>query len=163
MPTRGVIYVHSSPPAVCPHVEWAISRVLDGDVELDWTTQHAAPSTWRTDHPWSGQPGTGAQLANALQQWTMLRFEVTEDPSPGIDGERIMFVPGRGVYRAATSANGDLMIAEDRLRALLATTADSENLRHGLDKLLGAEWDAELEPYRHSGDDGAQNWLSQVS
>ena len=93
----------------------------------------------------------------------MLRFEVTEDPSPGCDGERIMFVPGRGVYRAATSANGDLMIAEDRIRALLATTPDSENLRYGLDQLLGAEWDDELEPYRHSGDDGAQNWLSQVS
>ncbi|HIV56630.1 MAG TPA: DUF3145 domain-containing protein [Candidatus Stackebrandtia faecavium] len=163
MPTRGVIYVHSSPPAVCPHVEWAVSRVLDYEVELEWTTQRAAPSMWRADCPWAGAPGTAATIATALQQWSMLRFEVTEDPSPGVDGERIMFVPGRGVYRAATSANGDLMIAEDRIRALLATTPDSENLRHGLDSLLGAPWDDELEPYRFSGDDGAQNWLSQVS
>lgn len=163
MPTRGVVYVHSSPPAVCPHVEWAIGRVLDARVTLDWTAQPAAASTWRTDLSWHAEPGTGAQLAAALQQWQMLRFEVTEDPSPGVDGERIMFVPGRGVYRAATSANGDLMIAEDRLRALVATAVDGESLRHGLDKLLGAEWDAELEAYRHAGDDSGQNWLSQVS
>ena len=26
MPTRGVVYVHSSPLAVCQHVEWAIAR-----------------------------------------------------------------------------------------------------------------------------------------
>lgn len=163
MPTRGVVYVHSSPPAVCPHVEWAIGRVLDSRITLDWTAQPATPSTWRTDLAWNGDPGTGAQIASALQQWQMLRFEVTEDPSPGCDGERIMFVPGRGVYRAATSANGDLMIAEDRLRALVATAVDGESLRHGLDKLLGAEWDAELEAYRHAGDDSGQNWLSQVS
>lgn len=163
MPTRGVVYVHSSPPAVCPHVEWAISRVLDSRITLDWIAQPAPPSTWRTDLSWNAEPGTGAQLASALQQWQMLRFEVTEDPSPGADGERIMFVPGRGIYRAATSANGDLMIAEDRIRALVATAADGESLRHGLDKLLGAEWDAELEPYRHAGDDSGQNWLSQVS
>ncbi|MGH8791652.1 MAG: DUF3145 domain-containing protein [Stackebrandtia sp.] len=163
MPTRGVIYVHSSPPAVCPHVEWAIARVLDAQLELTWAVQAAEANTWRTDHPWIGRPGTAADLAGALQQWPMLRFEVTEDPSPGVDGERIMFVPGRGVYRAAASANGDLMIAEDRIRALLATASDGETLRHGLDKLLGAEWDKELEPYRHSGDGGEQGWLAQVS
>jgi hypothetical protein len=136
---------------------------LNSQVELAWTIQSASPSTWRADRPWTGQPGTAAQVAAALQQWQMLRFEVTEDPSPGVDGERIMFVPGRGIYRAATSANGDLMIAEDRIRALVATAVDGESLRHGLDKLLGAEWDAELEPFRHSGEDGVQNWLSQVS
>ena len=26
--TSGVVYVHSSPSAVCPHVEWAISGTL---------------------------------------------------------------------------------------------------------------------------------------
>lgn len=163
MPTRGVIYVHSSPPAVCPHVEWAIGRVLDCEVDLEWSMQAASPSSWRTECAWSGPAGTASKLATALQRWQMLRFEVTEDPSAGVDGERIMFVPGRGLFRAATSANGDLMIAEDRIRALLATSRDADSLRHGLSRLLGSEWDAELEAYRHYGDDSGQNWLSQVS
>ncbi|TWJ08014.1 uncharacterized protein DUF3145 [Stackebrandtia albiflava] len=155
--------MHSSPPAVCPHVEWALGRVLDAPVDLDWSVQPASPAAWRADCAWVGPPGTGGRIAAALQKWQMLRFEVTEDPSPGVDGERIMFVPGRGVYRAATSANGDLMIAEDRIRALLATCRDPDSLRHGLNRLLGTEWDAELEPYRHYGEDAGQNWLSQVS
>ena len=32
MPTRGVVYVHSAPLAVVPHVEWAIARVLGSRV-----------------------------------------------------------------------------------------------------------------------------------
>ncbi|HZD96631.1 MAG TPA: DUF3145 family protein, partial [Micromonosporaceae bacterium] len=39
MPTRGVVFVHSTPLAVCPHVEWAIARVLDAPVNLHWTAQ----------------------------------------------------------------------------------------------------------------------------
>ena len=30
MTTRGVLYVHSAPRALCPHVEWAIAGVLGG-------------------------------------------------------------------------------------------------------------------------------------
>lgn len=26
--TTGVVYVHASPAAVCPHVEWALSSTL---------------------------------------------------------------------------------------------------------------------------------------
>lgn len=163
MPTRGVIYVHSSPPAVCPHVEWAIGRVLNAEIQLTWSVQPASPSSWRTDCAWTGPEGTAGKIAAALQKWQMIRFEVTEDASPGVDGERIMFVPSRGIYRAATSANGDLMIAEDRIRALLATSNDVDTIRHGLNKLLGTEWDAELEAYRNYDDDAGQNWLSQVS
>ncbi|HIW62918.1 MAG TPA: DUF3145 domain-containing protein [Candidatus Stackebrandtia excrementipullorum] len=163
MPTRGVIYVHSSPPAVCPHVEWAIGRALDTEAKLTWSVQPASPPSWRTDCAWNGPPGTAMKLAKALQKWQMLRFEITEDASPGVDGERIMFVPSRGLYRTATSANGDLLIDENRIRALLATTTDADTLRHGLNKLLGTEWDAELNVYRNYDDDAGQNWLSQVS
>ena len=28
MTTRGVVYIHSAPPALCPHVEWAVGGVL---------------------------------------------------------------------------------------------------------------------------------------
>ena len=44
MPTRGVVYVHSAPLAVCPHVEWAIARVLASPVRLQWSAQPADPA-----------------------------------------------------------------------------------------------------------------------
>ncbi|GAB3222930.1 DUF3145 domain-containing protein [Glycomyces halotolerans] len=168
MQTRGVIYIHSSPPAVCPHVEWAIGRVLGrgseaATVKLGWSPQEAERGTMRAERAWTGEPGMGAEIAKALAQWPMLRFEVTEDPSAGVDGERIMHVPGRGVYRAAMSAGGGIMIAEDRVRALLATTTSAEALRSGLDQLLGLDWDRELAPYRQAGGGVEQSWLSQVS
>ena len=63
----------------------------------------------------------------------MLRFEVTEESSHGNDGERIPYVPGHGVFRAPTSANGDIMISELQLRHLAATASSIEAFRHGVD------------------------------
>lgn len=162
MPARGVLYVHSSPSALCPHVEWAVSRVLDLPVRLEWTPQPADPSTLRAECVWSGRSGTAGEFASALRQWPMLRFEVTEDPSPGFDGERIAFVPGRGIFRSAIGVSGDLMVGEERLRAVLSTHRDSGELAHAISKLLGSEWDAELEPYRYAGDGAPVSWLHQA-
>jgi hypothetical protein len=147
---------------VCPHVEWAIARVLSVPVRLEWTLQPVEPGARRAEYVWAGRAGTGALLADSLRQWSMLRFEVTEEPSPGVDGERFMHVPGRGLYRATASANGDIMLSEDRLRALVAGSRGYEALAHALDKALGAAWDAELEPYRHAGEGTPMTMLTRV-
>jgi hypothetical protein len=156
------VYVHSTPLAVCPHVEWAIARVLSAPVSLQWSAQPVEPAAHRAECSWSGRPGTGAELAAALRQWPMIRYEVTEEPSPGVDGQRFMHVPNRGLFASAMSANGDLMIGEDRLRALIAAARGPEALSHALDKALGTAWDAELEPYRYAGDGAPVTWLTQV-
>ena len=49
MPTCGVVYVHSTPLAVCQHVEWAIARVLTAPVNLHWAAQPADPGMRRED------------------------------------------------------------------------------------------------------------------
>lgn len=161
MPACGVVYVHSCPPAVCPHAEWAISGVLGSRVTLSWTDQPAAPGLLRAECVWSGRAGTGAAMAAALRNWTMLRFEVTEDPSQGCDGERIAHVPGRGVFRTTISANGDIMVCESQLRELLAK-GGPENYQYAVHRLLGTGWDAELEPYRSAGDGAPVTWMHQV-
>ena len=162
MATRGVVYVHSCPSAVCPHAEWAISSVLGTRVNLTWTAQPAAPGQLRAECLWSGRPGTAARLASALRSWSMLRFEVTEEPSPGCDGERLAYVPGRPIFRSTVSACGDIVVGEQQLRALLATARTTEDYAHALDEMLGATWDAELEPYRQAGDGAPVTWLHQV-
>ncbi|HEV8173095.1 MAG TPA: DUF3145 family protein, partial [Actinoplanes sp.] len=48
MPTCGVVYVHSTPLAVCQHVEWAIARVLTAPVNLHWTAQPVDPGMRRS-------------------------------------------------------------------------------------------------------------------
>ena len=57
MATRGVVYVHSAPPALCPHVEWAVGGVLDMRVTLDWTPQPAAPGVVRAELSWQAEAG----------------------------------------------------------------------------------------------------------
>ncbi len=162
MAARGVLYVHSCPPAVCAHVEWAVARVLGVPVRMEWTAQPADQTALRSECQWSGRVGTGGELASALRSWSMIRFEVTEEASPGVDGERIAYVPSRGIHRSTMSANGDVLISEDRIRSLLATASGPEALAHGLEKLLGAAWDMELEAYRHAGDGAPVTWLHQV-
>lgn len=162
MSTRGVVYVHSSPAAVCPHVEWAISGTLGTRVTLHWTAQPAAPGQLRAECCWIGAASTGGALVKALRAWPMLRFEVTEEPSPGVDGERFCHVPGLGLWRARTSANGDVMVGEDQLRALVTGSHGPEAFAHQVDQLLGAAWDDALEPYRRAGDGAPVAWLHQV-
>src|SRR5579875_1023499 len=86
--TRGVVFVHSTPAALCPHIGWALESVLGAAAPIEWIKQPVAPGTLRTELSWMGEPGTGAKLASALRGWADVRYEVTEEPSPGCDGSR---------------------------------------------------------------------------
>lgn len=159
--SAGVLYIHSAPPALCPHVEWAVAAELGTRARMEWTDQPMVPGQLRAQVSWRGRPGTAGRLAAALRGWSVLRYEVTEDASPGLDGERYAVTPTLGVFRATMSANGDVLVSEDRLRALLAT-ATGPQLAQGLDGLLGSAWDAELEPLREAGEGAPVTWLHQV-
>lgn len=162
MPTRGVVYVHSTPLAVCPHIEWAVARALTVPVSLRWSPQPVDPGARRAELSWTANPGTGALIAGELRRWSMIRFEVVEEPSPGADGERFMHVPGRGLFRATTGAAGDIQVGEDRLRSLMAQAHGPEALAHALDTAIGTPWDDDLEPYRRAGDGAPVTLLTRV-
>ena len=163
MTTRGVVYVHSAPPALCPHVDWAIAGVLGGRVSLQWTPQPVAPGTLRAELPWQGAPGTAARIASALRGWQLLRFEVTEEPSDGCEGLRLSSTPALGMFSAVVGANGDILVPENRLRAAWETaTRGLTTLEAELDALLGTAWDAELEPFRYAGEGSPVRWLHEV-
>lgn len=160
--TRGVVFVHCCPSAIAPHVEWALAGVLGRPVRLQWTSQSAAPTHLRSEVSWAGPVGTGTRLAASLRAWPMLVFEVTEDATSASDGERLAYVPGRGFHRSAVSANGDVVVGEERLRGLLSRARTAEDFQHGIAELLGSAWDAELEPYRIGGDGAPVTLLHQV-
>ena len=90
-------------------------------------------------------------------------YEVTEEPTAGSEGARYSFTPELGIFHAVVGVHGDLMIPEDRIRALRAKAATGEVcMDEALDGLLGAAWDAALEPFRHAGDGAPVRWLHQV-
>jgi hypothetical protein len=159
---QGVLYVHSAPPALCPHIEWAVAGIVGAPVSMSWAGQPAAPGSLRAELSWQARPGTAGAITSALAGWNRLRFEVTEDSSPGCDGVRHCYTPELGTFTAATAANGDIVIAEDRLRAVLASASrvGAVPIEEELNRLLGTAWDNELEPFRRAADGAPVRWLN---
>ncbi|WP_353511427.1 DUF3145 domain-containing protein [Intrasporangium sp.] len=161
--TRGVVFIHGAPTALCPHIVWAIEAVLDQRISLDWIPQPILPRTVRTELSWTGAVGTGAELASALRGWEGLRYEVTEDPTAVSDGSRWSFTPSLGIHHTMTSVSGDAVVQEDRLRdALIRSRGDAAALQDEMDLLLGVPWDDELEPFRYAGEGAPVRWLHKV-
>jgi hypothetical protein len=176
---RGVLHVHSAPPALSPHVEWAVAGVLGVPVSMPWVNQPAAPGMLRAELDWEGRAGMAGAITSALAGWNRLRFEVTEEASPGCDALRFSYTPALGVFSAVTMANGDVLVPESRLRQAMtvASAAPSSiaRLAHGgssadgrdgagaleeeLSRLLGGPWDCELEPFRCAADGAPVRWL----
>jgi Protein of unknown function (DUF3145) len=118
------------------------------------------------------------EITSALAGWNRLRFEVTEEASPGCDAMRYSYTPDLGIFSAVTMANGDVLVPESRLRAAMtvATAASSgvvrlagggyddrtdrgSTLEEELSRLLGEPWDDELEPFRCAADGAPVRWL----
>jgi hypothetical protein len=161
--TRGVVFIHSAPAALCPHVEWAIAGVLGGQVSLEWTPQPAQSACYRAELSWQGQSGTAATLASAMRGWQHLRYEITEEPSAGFEGERYSYTPTLGIFHAVMGVHGDIVVPEDRLRfAMIEAEQGGTALTDALEQLMGKPWDDELETFRHAGDGAPVRWLHQV-
>ena len=160
--TRGVLFVHSTPPALCPHIEWAVGTALGQEVHLQWTDQPAAPAMVRSEFAWVGACGSCARLASALRGWEHLRYEVTEEPTATTDGGRWSHTPALGIFHAQMDTVGNVVVPEDRIRAALEGATSLEALREGLDLALGQAWDDELEPCRYAGAGAPVRWLNRV-
>lgn len=161
--TRGVVFIHSAPTSLCPHITWSLESLFDQPLHLDWLPQPAGPRLQRAEVAWTGPAGTGVRVATALRSWKQVRYEVTEDPSPGVDGSRWSHTPSLGIHHTWTAAAGDAVVNEDRLRAALSEhLGDPLGLQAALEELLGTAWDRELEVFRYAGDGAPVRWLHKV-
>lgn len=161
--TRGVLFVHSAPKALTPHVEWAAGKALGHAVNFAWQDQPVLPGSLRTEFEWEGPVGSAAGIASALRGWEHLRFEVTEEASLGVDGGRFMHTPDLGVFYIQMDAAGNSVIQEQRVSyALEVGAGDATEVARELRLALGVAWDEELEPFRHAGDDSRVVWLHRV-
>ncbi|GAA4155837.1 DUF3145 domain-containing protein [Gryllotalpicola daejeonensis] len=157
---RGVLFVHSSPRALCPHLEWAAGRVLGRAVNFDWAPQPVQRGSMRAEFYWEGDTGTAAALASAFRGWDEVRYEITQDPTASSDGARYLHTPSLGIHYAQTDTAGNIVIPEDRMRyAMELAGSDVLALHRELHAALGQAWDDELEAFRHASDDNPVIWL----
>lgn len=160
MDITGTIAILSSPSALRPHIEWALGAEFGMPIALHWQPQPALPGTFHADHEYRLDHSIAARTASRLARWGQIRFEITEDPSPGSDGHRYSFTPSLGLFGAATGVGGDIMVHENRLHALLAS---GDDVRDGLQRLLGTAWDEELDIFRAAEAEPSLRWLGARS
>lgn len=161
--TQGVLYIHSAPRALTPHIEWAASGVLGMPCRIRWEDQHAHRGLLRAEMTWRGREDTGARLVSALRGMHEVRFEVTQEPTAVSDGERWSCTPELGIHHAATDRAGNIVLSEDHVRGCLERAgSDVRALQRELGIALGEPWDEDLEIYRHGGEGVPMRWLHRV-
>lgn len=149
--TTGVLFVHSCPRALAPHVEWALAREIGRVVKLTWTPQPLIPSMVRAEATWRGPVGTASEVASSLFGWQQLRFEISEDPTVVSNGGRWMHTPSLGIFHLQTDAAGNGVLGEDIVRSTIAESAGDANVMMSALRLaLGEAWDEELEGFRQA-------------
>lgn len=158
--TSGVLFVHSCPRAMIPHMEWAMGRPLGRSVDFTWIPQPVLPGTMRAEFSWEGPVGTAAVVASSLRGWEQLRFEITENQTADTDGGRWLHTPSLGIFHMQIDSVGNAVIPEDRVRyAMELAEGNASLIASELNLALGQAWDDELEPFRHAGDEGDIIWL----
>jgi len=160
---RGVVFIHSCPRALISHVEWCLTNLLGPGVRLHWDDQPVQPGSQRCELGWKATAGTASRIASELRAFPGLRFEVTQEPSASTEGERYACTPSLGIFRAALSHHGDVVVNEERIRSAMARAAAGEDLANELRTLLGSAWDEELEAFRFAGEGAPVRWMHEVS
>lgn len=160
---RGVVFIHSTPKALCAHLEWALGSLLGASVNLDWVDQPVVPGSVRSELSWVGKPGLASHIATTLRSYPNVRFEITEEPSIGYDGQRFVSTPSLGLWSCPMGVFGESFIPEEKIRnAVQVATTNGRSLTEVVDELVGGPWDRELEPFRFAGEGVPVRWLHQV-
>lgn len=154
------VSVLACPPAICPHVEFALSAQVHAPVSLEWSQQTALPGMLCATADGRVPIGTAGNVAARLRCLDPIWFDVIEGPMP--QGERYSYVPELGMYRADLNANGDVMVSEMRLKDLIARVGSGPSLVEGISRLMGESWDGKLEPLRIAGEGGSVSVLRRT-
>lgn len=163
--TTGVLYIHSAPRALAPHIEWAAGGVLGVPARIRWEDQPMGRGLVRGELPWRGRDETGARLVSAIRGWDDVRYEVVQEATAQSDGARWSCTPELGIHHAATDRAGNIVLTEDHVRGCMeraAASRDPRALQRELSVALGEPWDEDLELYRHAAEDAPTRWLRAI-
>lgn len=166
----GVLWIHSMPGPLQPHITWALARLCMPDGRKPgreiWRALKQPGQPHQPGQP--NQPASGGEtllcaevpfvaehdsvvtLVDTLARWPRLYFELAHDPAVdadglAIDGMRYCHTPQLGTFAGQTDAAGNIVVNEDALRSIVARGGD---IAGALDAAVGGPWDRALEPMR---------------
>jgi hypothetical protein len=161
-PAPGRLSILACPAALCPHLEFAVAAVLEQPVSLAWSAQPERTGALCAELEYVAPAGTAEAFVARLRALNVVTFEVVEGAVAGADAHRYCFEPDLGVHHAVLASNGDVVIPEGPLRALLGRSRDGAAVAQGLSRLLGDAWDTVLDPLRVGGDGAPVSWLRRT-
>lgn len=192
----GVLWIHSAPLALQPHLTWAIARLTLADGTKPgrsmWRTRKQSPTCDRdwcesrdsqtqttllcTEIEWTAELSDIDALVDDLSRWPRITFELAVDAPGTVEGGtgmRYLHTPELGTFAATTDDAGNILLNEERLRAIMARSLSSNGagsdsyatgvpagsrsagnksadsaLADALDEALGGPWDRAIEPLR---------------
>ena len=84
MTVRGVLQIHSAPPALSPHIEWAVAGIFGVPIKLHWVEQPASPGAVRTELDWEGRPGLSGEIALGAGELEAAQVRADRGRQPGL-------------------------------------------------------------------------------
>lgn len=146
--STGLLSVLSAPRQLLAHIQWTLDGVSDSQSELMWLA--GAPNLeLSAQASWAGGPEAGATLASALMNLKLVCFEVIQYADERAIGQRWSFNPRLGMFHAQTDEAGNVLVGENQLVIAIEKAGPNVlRLQAELRRLLGQQWDDELEPLR---------------
>ncbi len=162
-PAYGVLVIHTCPNSLAKAVEWALQTEFQ-HFQVEWKNQSLESNSSRMSLTWNATLGTAARLASALIQIPNLRFEISEHCAQAQSNERFAFTPNLGIFRATMDQYGNSLFTENQLREVLNSNSSNPiKLPQEMARLLGTDWDTELDKYRIDVADENPDWIRVVS
>ena len=160
---KGELKLYSCPKYLCQQVQWAVYEIIKTKIELKWTIQNIAPSTFSTNLVWKGPISLGPKIVSVLSKWPKIRLEIIQENTEKNFAERYCLSPNLGIFRAEMNSLGETVINESRLKAALQRSRmEEEPFEVELAFLLGTPWDEDLEPFRKSHQNTSVKWISKT-
>jgi hypothetical protein len=136
--------LHACPKALLGQIETIFE---DLDVVIAWHKQELLADHYAIDLTLKITEEQSVVLASRLYALGPIYFELNQ--RQGRVGVLLMAVPGLGIYRGELNDAGSIMLSEDRINLMVASSAGNQREFMRLLRMsLGQSWDDIIEPFR---------------
>lgn len=136
--------LHACPTALLVQIEEVFQEF---DIVISWYKQELLAHHYAADLTLRISEDQLVDLASRLSALGPIYFELNQ--RHGKVGVLFMAVPGLGIYRGELNDSGSIMISEERINLMVASSAGNQREFMRLLRLsLGQSWDDIMEPFR---------------
>jgi len=138
------LHIHACPDSLIVEID---NVLLPYGLRPVWNSQVLATQSSRTEVNLKLSQAKAEDLVAELNTLGAIHFELTQ--SFGVYGCLFMSVPGLGIYRGEMNSAGSLVLTEDQINSLVASSVGNHREFMRLLRIaLGQSWDDILEPMR---------------